>query len=88
MTGLDKLKESFIEKRKMTSTKLDPHKDNYLHLRFYRDYSDAFVHQRAYVIPGLSVLEVYIFNNEITRFVEATNIITKEYLKVIRSKNY
>ncbi len=85
---LDELKESFIKKRKITSTKSDPHEDNYLHLRFYNDYSYASVHQRAYVIPGLSVLEVYIFNNEITRFVEATNIITKEYLKVIRSKNY
>lgn len=63
-------------------TSYDPNKDdNYLHLRFYSEYSEGFVHQYAYVIPALSVYETMIFKNEISKFVEAMYIM-KEYYKV------
>lgn len=73
-----KLKNDFQEvinthnpKRKYNKTA------DYLYVRFYETYSNGFVHQNAYVIPGLSLFEALIFKNEITKFTEAITILSK-----------
>ena len=58
----------------------DAREDNYLHLRFYKEYSDIFVHQSVCVVPSLSVYEVLIFRHEIEKFVQTIKILLNYYL--------